>query len=60
MEQEGDHKYHQQEQMMKAQFDDRAAKLASRFQINYDDIMWLDVSLGVTLIYCVLTMLCMF
>ena len=43
-EKEGDHRYHAQEMKAKEQFDGHARKLAERFKINYDNLMWLELS----------------
>ena len=56
---EGDHKYHEKEMEMKAKFDDQAAKLAEKYGYTYDELPWLDITFGVTLVYLILTMLAM-
>lgn len=56
---EGDHKYHDKEMEMKAKFDDQAAKVAERYGLNYEELPWLEITKGVTLVYLILTMLCM-
>ena len=59
-EEEGDHRYHEQEQKMKKEFDGRAAELARKYNVDYETIPWLEVSQGVTLVYLILTLLVMF